>query len=318
MQNYTEVELKCPNKGVEQKLITLLKGVLKPFTDDYSKFFFTRGETADEEIITLYFEQKAGIIKESINNLNRDEIELKVRENVEFNETEGRFGNLGDNCLATFYKLSNKISIDSIENSIENYSDKLEKALDLLIIFGHFNYGSIKKGYFSYASHSNGFFTRWEDSVAIEKVFYEKYNTLKDVILEKIDTLAFKGNLNKEMKSLVNALEELKREVKENLESGELKFFKQEDKGNPDLLYKSEFHRAIKDNPDFTDYMEKDMDFLSSRMFTIYSYFLIKKIGIKNKDRYLLGYFIYKAVEEHFKLDTISTIKNFKKTTSLR
>ena len=46
--------------------------------------------------------------------------------------------------------------------------------------------------------------------------------------------------------------------------------------------------------------MNENLDFLASRLFTIFFYLYNKKIGVKNIDRYLLAYLIYRGVEDMY------------------
>ncbi len=104
----------------------------------------------------------------------------------------------------------------------------------------------------------------------------------------------------------------LRNEVKNAIQSKELFFVNNDQDGNPDMFYRSTFHNAIKENDDFNKYMNNDNEFLTSRIITVFTYLLIKKVGIKNIDRYLLAFYIYTSVEEIFGLNCLEAIQNFK------
>lgn len=59
--------------------------------------------------------------------------------------------------------------------------------------------------------------------------------------------------------------------------------------------------------------MNKDINFLGSRLITVFTYLLIRNLGIQNKDRYLLCYYIYKIIEEKYNIDTLELIRDFGK-----
>lgn len=293
-----------------EKVLIGIKDIVLEKGYNYEDYFFTRSENKSVTHFDVYL--NTDCYHNIIDKLKSKNINFEVFENIVFDEVKDNFGQLGNYFLELFYKLSNKITLKYIENTFGDYSKKLQYILDLFIVSADFNYDSIKRGYFSYASHSKGFFTRWKDSSQIENIFYDKYIKAKDMIKERIITLTEARNIDKDLLNFVNSMKNLKVDVRKEFVNGNLKFLKQEDKNNPDLLYKSEFHNAIFENIAFYEYMNTNFDFLTSRLFTVFTYLVSKKIGLKNKDRYLLGYFIYKGVEDTFNLDCISTIKNFK------
>lgn len=249
-------------------------------------------------------------------NNNINEISIYFAENVylrnmisttnipDFNEAEQNFGSAGNDFLMRYYYIMNKLAFHIITNS---YQDKLSHALEILVKGAEWNYGNLSRGYLSFASHINGFFTRWADMEAIKSVFEKKYTLYREqvvkVIMEEGD-----GILN----GLSENLNKLKTDAELAFKRGELIFPQDQGDGNPDLFYRSKFHLSIKNNREFSKYMNSNFNFLASRLFTIFFYLYNKKIGIKNIDRYLLAYLIYRGVEDVYRLDAIEIINNFK------
>lgn len=305
----TDVETEIENTFVE--VISQLKEIMDWET---SKSFFNRVQEKDSQRITLFIENMEESVKKSIGKYFRDNSKVEVIDSVEFYDLEEKFGKLGNEILADFYKQTNNFAIQLIEQTKDSYEDKLMLAIDTLLVSANWNYDTIKRGYISFASHSNGFFTRWKDMDNVRGVFEIKYTKVKDYIQSRIKELIVGGNVNESMKAFIDIMISLKKVAKEEINNGNLKFAEMEKDGpvvNSDILYRSEFHNAINNNPRFFQYMNEDINFLSSRVFTIFTYLFLQKIGLKNIDRYLLAYYIYRSVEDYYDLDCIKEIRNF-------
>lgn len=310
--------LKIQNNVDENLFINSIIPEIDSNLEVYSDYyFFTRKEENQNTRINLYFNSK--INKSNIFNIEnsiKQIIDIKTEFNYKFNDTEGKFGLMGDELLADFYKWTNKIVLTSIGSTVNNYNERLSIILDFLLVSAHYNYDSITRGYFSFASHVNGFFTRWKNPNVLEDKFHNIYLKNKEYIFSKIENSIEKQNLNENSELLKRVVIKMKKLMRTEIEKGNLNSFdlnEQKGEGNRDFLEKSPFHNLILGNPDFLDYMNNDRDFLTSRLITVFTYLMVKNLGLKNLDRYLLCYLIYKAVEEKYNLNTMSLIRNFRK-----
>lgn len=262
----------------------------------FDDFFFSNNYVNNNiNEISIYFAEKA-----CISNL----ITVTADNIPDFNEAEENFGCAGNDFLMRYYLIMNELAFQVITKP---YQDKLRHALEILVKSAGWNYGNLSRGYLSFASHVNGFFTRWADMEAIKSVFEKKYILYREQVLKIIMEEG-----NGVLCGLCEKLNNLKSDAELAFKSGDLIFPQSQVKGNPDLFYRSEFHLSIKENEQFSKYMNTNFSFLVSRLFTIFFYLYNKKIGIKNIDRYLLAYIIYRGVEEAYNLDAIEIIKSFK------
>lgn len=259
-----------------------------------NQFFFTnRVISENENEAVIYFEKNF-----NLHNLGRTIIEC------EFNEAENNFGVLGNKFLMNFYLIMNGIAL---QNVLIPYAEKLVHALHILIEAAVWNYGCIERGYLSFASHVNGFFTRWVDMKSVKEVFEERYSIYKPIVKKILE-----GNEKPILQNIEKELTLLKMQAIRSFEVRKLEFPNKSNLGNPDILLRSKFHLTINDNLLFRKYMNENLDFLASRLFTIFFYLYNKKIGVKNIDRYLLAYLIYRGVEDMYGLNAIEIISNFK------
>ncbi|MGV7002172.1 lantibiotic dehydratase C-terminal domain-containing protein [Priestia megaterium] len=277
-------------------------------------FFFVRGHEGARPEIKLYINDTNIDLNKLGSKLREQNIDTSIKENTYFLETEGKFGEKGDEILQKFFKFTNEMSLNILKDTLNNYNKKLELALELMIISAHFNYGSITNGYLSYASHVNGFFTRWKDISKIKKIFQNNFSENEYLIKEKLNEIILEKKIPVEFLAFPEILKKIKRKASKEMLKGNLKIFNIEPKktnSGGDFLDKSEFHKEIFQNQKFYNYMNKNHDFMISRLFTVFTYLLIKNLGIKNKDRYLLCYYIYQIVEKEYNLNTLDLIRNF-------
>lgn len=260
----------------------------------FEEFFFTNTYISENKNRAVVFFNDNANLK---GNLELEKIET-------FDEAEENFGQNGNIFLMRYYLITNEMAY---ENITKTYNQKLEHALQILIESAEWNYGGIERGYLSFASHINGFFTRWKDMDQIREIFEEKYSWYKPIVNRMLDARS-----GENYKKLFLALNPLKEEAENEFRKGTLVFPNSKGSGNPDIFYRSKFHSAIKENTEFANYMNADNNFLASRLFTIFFYLYNKKIGIKNLDRYLLAYLIYRGVEDKLGLNSLEIIKQFK------
>ncbi|MEK5295758.1 hypothetical protein [Bacillus sp. FSL R5-0659] len=315
MQRFTQ--LKIQSNIDENLFINSIIPKINSNVEIYTDYFFTRKEENQNNRIDLYF--NSNIAKPKIVNIEnsiKQIIDVKTKFNHKFNDTQGKFGPMGDELLADFYKCTNEVVLKSIGSTVNDYNDRLDIILDLFLVSAHYNYESITSGYFSFASHVNGFFTRWKNPNVLKEKFNKIYLVNKEYIFGKIENLIEKQNLNENSELFKKVIRRMKSLMRSEIEKGNMKPFdlnEQKDAGHRDFLEKSPFHNLILENPDFIDYMNNDIDFLSSRLITVFTYLMVKNLGLRNLDRYLLCYLIYKAVEEKYNLDTMNLVRNFKK-----
>lgn len=261
---------------------------------NFEEFFFTNTHISEiKNRAVVFFNDDVNL-----------EGNIKLEKMQTFNEAEENFGQSGNIFLMRYYLITNRMAY---ENITKTYAQKLEHALQILIESAEWNYGSIERGYLSFASHINGFFTRWKDMNQIRGIFEEKYSLYKPIVNRMLDVRSG-GNY----KNLFLTLNSLKEEAENEFRKGTLVFPNSKDSGNPDIFYRSKFHSAIKENTEFANYMNTNNNFLASRLFTIFFYLYNKKIGIKNLDRYLLAYLIYRGVEDKLGLNSLEIIKQFR------
>lgn len=295
-----------------------------PLLDKYFKaksdYFYIWKQKDNMPLIDVYLDNSIdNNIEIEIENLLKKGDIQSIEKNVSFIETEGNFGIKGDKLLSNFLKDLNEVSINILTQTLPEYNKRLDLILDLMIISAHSNYGSIKNGYISYASHVNGFFTRWKDPIEIEKKFYKSYLENKELIQEKVNKLTVREifGVNKEFEEFILKTKDF---LLYEIKKGNIRVFNINEQkanvGDRDFLGKSKFHNEISKNRKFQEYMNTDYEFLSARMITVFTYLFLRNLGIKNIDRYLLCYYIYRCVEDTYKLDTLELIRNFGKENS--
>lgn len=234
----------------------------------------------------------------------------------QFKETEHFFGRVGDLYLARYYCQTNDLAFRVLEKANGEYPKKLDAALDMMIISADCAYDTIQRGYLSYCSHVNGFFTRWKDPQKIEKTFFEKYKKLSPYLHAKVTRLLENGGGDEAYIQYRHVLLPFKETLTEAFSQGQLTVTNIENgdetsQGYRDFLERSPFHREIVNNDAFLHHMNHDPAFLSGRLLTIFTYLLLRRVGIKHKDRYALCYYIYRTVEELFDLNSLDLIKSF-------
>lgn len=287
-------------------------------TKCFFDFFFTKKREGEKWIMNIFFEKERLEFEKYIMEKYKYNSKVTIYTDEKFVEAEDEYGEYGNYFLSEFYKISNKISINFLMENFSFYNKKLTACIDLLIISAHINYKSIKKGYLSYASHSNAFFTNWRNIEYIRDLFEKKYLKNKDFVIKRVKKLTIENELESDILEFINKFHELKNRVKDKIESGELELFEvlegydEGKENNYELFYRSEFHKAIRDNSQFRKYMNFDSDFLSSRLMNVFTYLLLRNLGLKNKDRYLLDYYIYRAVEDIWDLECVKEVKNFR------
>ncbi|MCY7454005.1 hypothetical protein [Bacillus altitudinis] len=318
MQRFTQ--LKIQNSIDENLFINSIIPKINSNVEMYTDYFFTRKEENQNNRIDLYF--NSNITKPKIVNIEnsiKQIIDVKTEFNYKFNDTQGKFGPMGDELLTDFYKCTNEVVLKSIGSTVNDYNGRLDIILELFLVSAHYNYESITSGYFSFASHVNGFFTRWKNPNVLKEKFNNIYLENKEYVFGKIENLIEKQNLNENSELFKKVIRRMKSLMRSEIEKGNMKSFdlnEQKDEGHRDFLEKSPFHNLILENPDFIDYMNNDRDFLTSRLITVFTYLMVRNLGLRNLDRYLLCYLIYKAVEEKYNLDTMNLVRNFRKESS--
>jgi len=274
---------------------------------EYESFFFT--DTVEKSIhsIGMYSEKKI-ILHEDFITKKYDVYRLP---DEKFHEAEMQFGSHGNSCLGRFYCYCNELTLEMLADS-KQYPELLVNALDFLIGCSIVAYGNIERGSISFMSHSNGFFTRFRNIEEIREKFEDRYQITQDIVKKSINNGVLKKSKYQSYIPTLDRLERLKEDVYLKIKENKLIFPNNNGQGgSSDLLYRSKFHSAIKDNSDFLHYMNENKQFLTSRVYTIFSYLVIKKLGVKNVDRYLLAYLMYRGVEDLYGIDAISLINNF-------
>lgn len=302
--NNSILEISAKENEIEEKFIKFIDENLE-ILGGYERFFFIRNQVEDNQYIKIYLD------KVIINQLKlKSDDCITVEEDESFSITNDMFGKFGDEFLLKFYKISNFSTINIIRDSLNNYNMKINIGLDLLILNSMKNIKSIKEGYFVYVAFVEGFFTRWKDINKIRGIFEEQYLKNKDFIHKKIEILTSECNYN-DSTVVIKKMKNLREKMISKFASGELKFFKQEDKKNPDIVSRSEFYKSLKMNNLFETYINSDYSYLSYRLCTVYIYEMLKTIGIKNVDKYVLAYYVYRSVEDLYNLDYKKYIQNF-------
>ncbi|MEK4899037.1 hypothetical protein N2V86_25200 [Bacillus sp. FSL R5-0811] len=243
MEQYHKIVLTGSN--AETMLIKNIEPVAVKFINNYKGFFYVFKYSKDFPIIDVYINNKI-VTENQLNKiLQNSGAKYKIYKNSIFNETQGNFGMLGDKYLAEFFKKTNEISLNILNQNFESYNKKIEFALEIMLISAHYNYDSIKKGYLSYASHVNGFFTRWKDPNKIRDIFHKNYLNNKEYLESKVSEIIDNNNRSS-LSELSDIITEMKKEMTTDIEKGNLHVFNIEllqKPGERDFLEKVSFIR---------------------------------------------------------------------------
>lgn len=295
-------------EAVNKKVILQLSEYLNEKENmEFENFFYSDTVIKGNHQVAIYSEKEIVLPEKIISNFHA----IQILPGERFQESKQEFGPEGDFYLGKFYSCCNRLSLEILVNS-DSYPQLLGNAVDFLIACSIIAYGSVERGSISFMSHANGFFTRFKDIEQIREKFENRYQNVIDLVRKSIEDGVSEKSKFQSYRMTMSRLYELKEAVYIGVKNGKLSFPEDNAKGNnPDMLYRSSFHSAISKNKDFLVYMKTDKQFLTSRLYTTFSYLVIKKLGVKNIDRYLLAYLIFRGVEDKYGVDAISLIKDF-------
>ena len=130
-----------------------------------------------------------------------------------------------------------------------------------MLISAHYNYDSIKRLLILCIS-CKWIFTRWKDPNKIRDIFHKNYLNNKEYLESKVSEIIDNNNRSS-LSELSDIITEMKKEMTTDIEKGTcmyliLNYYKTRRKR---FSRKSQFHKTILNNPDFSNFMNKDINF---------------------------------------------------------
>ncbi|HDD0571704.1 TPA: hypothetical protein PD805_002644 [Staphylococcus aureus] len=225
---------------------------------------------------------------------------------IPFEKTKKFMGSKSDEILMRLLIAFNNYYEELMFLKFRDTNKFRQEVFKFMYCFANENYGDLERGMISYCSHSMGFLYR-DSSYNYLQLFMSKFkknkSNLKYLLKTRENSLFQKYNLS-------NIIKEYKNHINTKILSGEITFFNMDHNITKDEL-DSPFHKTLKANKKFLQFMKEDSEFLTSRFLTIFQYFFLRNLGIDGPNRYYYCYLIYKSIESEFNVSPENLMKNF-------
>ncbi|MGH2952372.1 MAG: thiopeptide maturation pyridine synthase, partial [Solirubrobacterales bacterium] len=170
------------------------------------------------------------------------------------------------------------------------------------------------RGFVSYRSHSEGRIMRAADPAALRSFFDQQYRTRATALAERLgqvlDTLDGAGDDVPFVREWVQVMSWLWKRAEPLIAAGDIRLpLPPPGKWHGrEAVRHSAFHRALRSNAAYLQWMRTDLQHLVYRVIVNCLYLHLTRLGSKPFERSLLGYLVAETVEERFGVSAVKLV----------